>query len=84
MPKYKYRCADCDIEFVAHHSVKDKIRDCSYCGVIDSLIRVPGTFVSSIDKKQKGDVGTLTREAIEEFKQYLKSQKTEAAGGTYG
>ena len=83
MPKYKYRCADCDIEFIAYHSVKDKIRDCSYCGVINSLVRVPGTFVSSIDEKQKGDVGALTREAIEEFRHDLEAQKAEAKGGAH-
>ena len=83
MPKYKYRCADCDIEFVAYHSIGEKMSDCSYCGIINSLIRVPGTFVSSAEKRQEGDIGSLTRETIEEFRRDLKRQRAEATEEVY-
>lgn len=83
MPKYKYRCADCGQEVVAFHSIREKLRDCLVCGVSDSLIRVPGAFVSSFGEKRAAKAGELTRETIEEFREDLERQKREQAQEKY-
>jgi hypothetical protein len=83
VPKYKYKCVDCDTELVAFHSIKEKLKDCAVCGIVDSLIRIPGNFVSNTGEQQRRDVGALTREKIEEFKEELEKQKRDASGEKY-
>lgn len=83
MPKYKYKCDDCDQELVVFHSIKDKFRECPVCGVTDSLIRVPGEFVSNLEGARGGRTGALVREKIEEFKEDLDRQKKSAKEEVY-
>jgi putative FmdB family regulatory protein len=83
VPKYKYRCADCDHELVAFHSIQEKLRDCLVCGVIGSLVRVPGTFVSNTAQGQQGQAGSLVKEKIEEFREDLEKQKRAVARKTH-
>ena len=75
MPKYKYRCADCDNELTSFHSIKEKLYDCPVCGVSNSLVRLPGTFVSNTTHTKEEQVGSLVREKIEEFREDLKRHK---------
>lgn len=84
MPKYKYRCADCDIELVAYHPIKEKLKDCPVCGIVDSLVRIPGNFVSNTGEQQRRGVGALTKEKIEEFREELGKQKRDARRDEYG
>ena len=76
MPKYTYRCADCDLVFQKYHSVSERLRDCEACGVVDSLTLVPSSF--RLDKKVADSsvpVGSLVKKSIEEFKEALKKEK---------
>jgi len=78
MPKYKYRCADCDVVFEAIHSIKEKLNNCFTCGVVDSLQRIPYNITTKINKNiTKMKVGDVVKEKIEEFKKDLKKQKTD-------
>ena len=83
MPKYKYKCADCDQELVVFHSIKEKLRNCPVCGVIGSLVRLPGGFVSNTGRDRGGQVGSLVREKIEEFKEDLEKQRETAREEVY-
>ena len=76
MPKYIYKCADCDMEFEIWHSIKEKMTDCLECGVVDSLIRVPSKFTTTIQKTHnKQKVGDVVKSSIEGFKRDLKDEK---------
>jgi putative FmdB family regulatory protein len=81
MPKYQYNCADCDNKFVAFHSIKEKLQDCPVCGLVDSLVRVPGTFVSDTGRTEQEQAGSLVKEKIEELREDLKSQRRDIARG---
>lgn len=76
MPKYTYKCADCDIEFEIWHSIKEKMTDCLECGIIDSLTRVPSKFTTTIQKTHnKHKVGDVVKSSIEDFRKDLKDEK---------
>jgi|ETNvirnome_6_100_1030635.scaffolds.fasta_scaffold01283_10 putative FmdB family regulatory protein len=75
MPKYKYRCADCEQEFVAFHPIKEKLRDCTVCGIVDSLVRLPGVFVSDTTLPKESRAGALVEEKIKQFREELEKQK---------
>ena len=76
MPKYLYKCTDCDIEFFTHHSITEKLRDCDYCGTLDSLSKLPTIFTTN-KKTNETDikVGSVVKSSIEEFKKELKDEK---------
>ena len=85
MPKYVYKCADCEFIFEANHSIKEKLKDCPSCSITDSLKRLPTSFtvvkpVSTLTNKK---TGTVTKEKIEEFRQELKSDKEKLKNRDY-
>jgi putative FmdB family regulatory protein len=77
VPKYKYRCTDCEHQFVTFHSLREKLCDCPVCGIIDSLIRIPGIFASSGTGAVEGQAGSVVKEKIKQFKEDLERQKQE-------
>ncbi len=78
MPRYTYRCDECEEVFEVNHSMSVKLKDCDLCGGLETLTRVPSTtFITSattstIDNKKVGDV---VKEHIEESKKELKSEQ---------
>tara|TARA_R110000765_G_scaffold111732_1_gene203676 strand:+ start:64 stop:327 length:264 start_codon:yes stop_codon:yes gene_type:complete len=85
MPKYVYKCADCEFIFEANHSIKDKLKDCPSCNITNSLGRLPTSFSvvkpNSTITNQKA--GTVTKEKIEEFREELKSDKEKLKNRDY-
>ncbi len=76
MPKYNYRCNECEDFFETVHSISEKLYDCIKCETSGSLVRVPSTFVTKqkkTNKKQK--VGSVVEKSINEFREALKEQK---------
>jgi len=86
MPKYCYRCKECDITFEAVHHIKEKLYDCTDCETSGSLNRIP--FVirkaqsSSSDKQKPGElVNRFINEAREEIKVEKEQYKKEEYKG---
>ena len=76
MPKYNYKCSECEDLFEAVHPMSEKLYDCIKCETSESLIRVPSTFVTKqkkTNKKQK--IGSVVEKSIGEFREALKEQK---------
>ena len=80
MPRYLYRCNECQREFDVTHSIMEKHK---VCGDIDSqceeggvLTRIP-SFSSVIKhtKKNKPNVGGATKDFIESAREELKEDK---------
>jgi len=82
MPKYKYRCNNCDIEFFVYHSMSDKIDSCAECfhENIEKLITSP-TYKMVV--KKEGKVGDLTNQHIEDNRKILEEEKQKAREETY-
>ncbi len=86
MPKYSYQCTLCDHIFSVYHSMGEDLSNCPECKSENSLkkdvsrVYIRKDFVRSDTNKK---VGELTREAIEENREILKSQKEILKGVVY-
>ena len=77
MPKYKYKCGECEISFEVMHSMTDTHTDCTICTASGSLERVPfipHMLPSAPNKKPK--VGSVVKQYIEDAKVDIKMEKT--------
>ena len=86
MPRYTYKCDECEEVFETNHSMSIKLEDCELCGSVESLTRVPSsTFITTNTLSTKDDkkVGDLVKEHIEESKKELKSEQEKLKGVEY-
>ena len=72
MPKYTYKCNECEDIFEVVHSMSERLTFCKKCDTIDSLQKIPSNV--SIIKKDK-EVGKIVESHIEETKRELKEEK---------
>ena len=82
MPKYCYRCKECDITFEAIHSIVEKLYDCTSCETSGSLNRIPFVIrraqTRPPDKQKPGElVNRFIKEAREEVKVEKEQYKKE-------
>ena len=86
MPRYVYKCTNCEHIFEVVHSIKIKLKKCEKCEINDSLQRLPSTFihgrpVSSPPENNKA--GNVVKSKIEEFKKDLNKMKKESKEQEY-
>ena len=72
MPKYTYKCKECEDIFEISHSMSERLTDCEKCNTIESLIKVP-VKVSSLYKDNT--TGKVVEKHIEEAKRDLEEEK---------
>ena len=78
MPKYCYRCKECEYQFEVRHSMKEKLYDCENCNNEQSLTRIPQlTNIKRDTNVGKQKVGSIVKDHIEENRRILKEQKKE-------
>ena len=78
MPRYTYRCNECEQVFEINHSMSINLKDCELCESVDSLVRVPSTtFITTTIKSTKDNkkVGDVVNSHIEESKKELKTEQ---------
>ncbi len=76
MPKYCYRCNECDHEFETRHGMTERLYDCDNCDNSESLQRIPQlTRILTTPAAGKQKTGSLVKEYIEENKRILKEEK---------
>jgi putative FmdB family regulatory protein len=78
MPRYRYHCNTCDMNFAATHLWEEPQNECVICGKHDikKLITKPLKTISSKDKPPR--TGNLVKKSIEENKEILEELKKEA------
>jgi len=71
MPKYNYRCLDCDREFELYHSMFENIEKCILCEA-GEVKKIPSLSfsVSTVNKS-----GNLVKEFIQDAKQDVEIEK---------
>ena len=78
MPRYSYRCKECDYVLNVAHSIKERKYDCTECGTDGCLERIP-SFFNIVDEamttSKDHKVGELVKSSIEDFRQDLKEEK---------
>ena len=72
MPKYIYKCKECEDIFEASHSMSERLTDCETCNTIDSLKKLPSHIATQYKDNQAGKV---VDSYIEEAKQDIAEEK---------
>jgi putative FmdB family regulatory protein len=79
MPRYTYRCEQCETVIESVHSMKECLTECEKCEGEATLVRVPvSTFVKLQDVvtlRSPIKVGTLVEEHIREAREELSKDK---------
>jgi putative FmdB family regulatory protein len=85
MPRYTYKCNECEEVFEINHSMDIKLKDCELCESLESLTRVPSsTFITTnITTKDNKKVGDVVKNHIEEAKKELVSEQQKLKGIEY-
>tara|TARA_R110001592_G_scaffold309084_1_gene583138 strand:- start:79 stop:345 length:267 start_codon:yes stop_codon:yes gene_type:complete len=77
MPKYVYKCNECEEHFEVYHGMSENQDGCVYCRAL-SPHRVPQMpFLKRSVEPKGGKVGEETKAAIEENRAILKQVKKE-------
>jgi len=77
MPKYAYKCKECDHAFEVFHPMSEKMKDCEECDSVASLFRIP--FVPDYIKKPDTTTrsGNIVKEFIKNTKKDIEQEKKE-------
>tara|TARA_Y100000034_G_C6750831_1_gene333734 strand:- start:284 stop:535 length:252 start_codon:yes stop_codon:yes gene_type:complete len=73
MPKYCYKCKECDHQFDVRHAMGDRLFNCDECGFFESLVRIPQMTTKPIEQT-RSRVGDKVKEFIRSNKESLKEQ----------
>lgn len=75
MPRYSYRCSNCNETFEVIHSMKSVLSECKICESQNTVKRVPSKVsVNSVDK-EKESAKKNVESALEEIKDSIKEEK---------
>jgi putative FmdB family regulatory protein len=75
MPRYIYRCRNCNDEFETYHSISDYLDNCEKCNKEGVLFRVPSFFIADNKEASPAKIGDVVKNKIEEFRQDVKEEK---------
>ena len=76
MPKYCYKCSECESEIEVRHGMTERLTDCEVCNNQEVLIRIP-QLTNIMRKQEQGEkkTGSLVKEYIEENRRILQEEK---------
>ena len=75
MPRYSYKCIECDESFDVVHGIFDECVECVCCSS-NKIKRVPQILHLRHGKSFEGErVGEVTKRAIEENRELLKEER---------
>jgi putative FmdB family regulatory protein len=78
VPKYCYKCSECESEIEVRHGMTERLTDCKVCEMKETLTRIP-QLTNIVRKQEQGEkkTGSLVKEYIEENKRILKEERKE-------
>ena len=76
MPKYCYKCPECESEMEVRHGMTERLEECKLCEYQGVLTRIP-QLTNILKKQEQGQrsTGSLVKEYIEENKKILLEEK---------
>ena len=80
MPRYHYRCSECNTAVTIIHSIDDVHSQCEFCEKKDTMIKLltkPIIVRNDQESNSEHTVGKITNEYIEENRKILKQIKRE-------
>ena len=84
MPRYRYRCSQCEASKAVFHMISETLSDCDECGGVDTMEKLVST--PHIKKEviiERDKVGEITEEHIEANREILEQQKEEIKRENY-
>jgi putative FmdB family regulatory protein len=76
LPKYVYRCEQCEQQYEVKHSINDRLDECLGCKFSGSMKRLPtSVFIANKKLKKPSKAGDILKQSIEEFKSDLSEEK---------
>lgn len=72
MPRYTYKCNECDEIFEVVHSMSERLTHCEQCNTIESLVKIPHQIATQFKDKE---VGKVIDSYIEEAKEEIREEK---------
>lgn len=76
MPKYCYKCPDCESEMEVRHGMTERLEACKVCEYQGVLTRIPQlTNVIRKEEQSERSTGSLVKEYIEENKKILNQER---------
>ncbi len=83
MPKYVYKCNDCESHFEVYHGMSEDQEECILCSAVGPH-RVPQMpHIKRQEVSKDGKVGDEVKRAIEENRAILKDAKKEISKEYY-
>ena len=80
MPRYRYKCRECEQEQIIFHKIEETPTQCTKCTKmvpLDKMLTTPIVKSRKIEEEQDPNVGTLTHEYIEANRDILKKHQEE-------
>ncbi len=88
MPRYEYKCKECDLLLQVTHSIKTKLTDSESCGSKDSLYRLISNFstsgLDSTKTETKAKPGKVVNDFIKNAKQEVNEYKQDIVKDVFG
>lgn len=83
MPRYRYYCETCELEFVAFHGINEFLVACQKCKqeTVQKVLSAP--IIINKTKSKNSKVGDITHEYIEANKKLLIEEKQKAKEKEY-
>lgn len=76
MPKYAYKCKECDYAFEAVHGMFVKLQNCDECATDGTLFRIPSVAYSTKNKPSSDKkTGEIVKDFIRDVKKEVKEEK---------
>jgi putative FmdB family regulatory protein len=72
MPKYVYKCTECEEVSEKTHSMSEKLTDCELCMTEGTLKKIPSSIAVQY---KENNVGKIVDEHIKEAKEELALEK---------
>ncbi len=77
MPRYTYRCTECEELSTILHLSSELEKECPKCSAASGLVKILSNFTTSPRHHNKLKVGDTTEEFIKEARHELQQQKKE-------
>ena len=74
MPRYCYRCKECNIELVITHLMNESREDCPACEGRGTLVKIP-SLTGKLVKKDTSKAGEVVKQYIKDAKEEIKQEK---------
>tara|TARA_R100000008_G_scaffold21543_1_gene11356 strand:+ start:31951 stop:32220 length:270 start_codon:yes stop_codon:yes gene_type:complete len=82
MPRYIYKCFECEAEISLYHSMSETREDCEVCQSKKSLKKLPSHFSTKREDSfsRPTKVGDVVKKSIENFREELELEKKSLEG----